>query len=230
MHHFIAQWDQIEINFQSGNGISIVLIHEICWCAKISSFQKVWKAKRWESKSCCQQSPSYYLAIRAHLYRAPLCYRSGIKSKSIFNQVKSMTNDKWQILGSRLFFLRFLQSFSKSTKSVSIIYFAPLCKVTDQIHYVFRGAAAEATHSGSKCIKFAWNMISPNFSKQLSAFPFLVNTWTAYSKLVTGIVWSVNWMMNQFYDKIDLFLAGFWLLVQLFGGAFAARRVKSGHH
>ena len=139
-------------------------------------------------------------------------------------------NDKWQILGSRLFFLRFLQSFSKSTKSVSIIYFAPLCKVTDQIHYVFLGAAAEATHSGSKCIKFAWNMISPNFSKQLSAFPFLVNTWTAYSKLVTGIVWSVNWMMNQFYDKIDLFLAGFWLLVQLFGGAFAARRVKSGHH
>ena len=78
MHHFTAQWDQIEINFQSDNGISIVLIHEI------------WKAKRWESKCMRVMLSAKPFLLLSYMRPPLLCtilMHSEIKSKSIFNQV-----------------------------------------------------------------------------------------------------------------------------------------------
>ena len=78
-------------------------------------------------------------------------------------------NDKLQILAYRLFLLRFLQSFSKSTKSISIIYFAPLCKVTDQIHYVFRRHCRRGGGSNAQWFKMPKIGLKYDFTKFFKA-------------------------------------------------------------
>ena len=70
--------------------LSCTTLAPYCWCAKVSSFQQVWKAKRWESK-CMKVMLSAKPFLLLSYTRPPLLctilMHSGIKSKSIFNQV-----------------------------------------------------------------------------------------------------------------------------------------------
>ena len=101
VHHFTAQWDQIEINFQSDNGISIALIHEI------------WKAKRWESKCMRVMLSAKPFLLLSYMRPPLLCtilMHSGIKLRSIFNQV----------MASKLFWFKNLKKTARVLKHIEL--------------------------------------------------------------------------------------------------------------
>ena len=67
--------------------LSCTTLAPYCWCAKVSSFQQVWKAKRWESK-CMKVMLSAKPFLLLSYTRPPLLctilLHSGIKIESNF--------------------------------------------------------------------------------------------------------------------------------------------------
>ena len=70
--------------------LSCTTLAPYCWCAKVSSFQQVWKAKRWESKCMkvmLSAKPFLLLSYTCTPLPCTTLLHSGIKSKSISNQL-----------------------------------------------------------------------------------------------------------------------------------------------